>query len=560
MTLEPATDRRARARRPRPGRASLDLVARARRRGPRRRRRTSPASPPCRPDAARRRRVRARAPPARSPGSASPSPCSTSSAPGVELRGARGATATRPSRGQAVLEAAGPVRVAAHRRAHGAQPAVPPVRRRDAHPAPGSTPSTAPARASATPARPRRACGRSRSTPCAAAAASTTACRCRTPRWSRTTTSSPRAASRAAFEAVRARFPGAAGRGRVRHRRAGRARWSTAGADLVLLDNMTADDLRASVALCRGARRADRGLRRAVARRRPRRRRDRRRLPRRRRAHPLRAGARPRRRPATGRLMLLTVDVGNTNTVLGLFDGEHLYESYRIKTDPRVTADELALMFRGLLSDHQPPDGIAVCSTVPAVLDAAARDVRPLLRRRADGRRRPGRQDRRAAALPTTRARSAPTASSTPWPRTPLRRPGRRRRLRHLDQLRRRSAPRASSSAARSRPASRSRVDALAARAAQLFKVELVEPRSVIGKNTVEALQSGLLYGFAGQVDGLVRRIADELGERPVVLATGGLSHLMYRGVRDARPPRARPDARSACGWSTSATPDSGAR
>jgi type III pantothenate kinase len=70
-------------------------------------------------------------------------------------------------------------------------------------------------------------------------------------------------------------------------------------------------------------------------------------------------------------------------------------------------------------------------------------------------------------------------------------------------------------------------VDALAARAARLFKVELVEPRSVIGKTTGEALQSGLLYGFAGQVDGMVRRIADELGEEPIVIATGGLSHLM---------------------------------
>ena len=56
-------------------------------------------------------------------------------------------------------------------------------------------------------------------------------------------------------------------------------------------------------------------------------------------------------------------------------------------------------------------------------------------------------------------------------------------------------------------------LDALAARAAQLRKVELVRPRSPIGKNTVEALQSGALYGFAGQVDGLVRRISDELGE-----------------------------------------------
>jgi type III pantothenate kinase len=70
-------------------------------------------------------------------------------------------------------------------------------------------------------------------------------------------------------------------------------------------------------------------------------------------------------------------------------------------------------------------------------------------------------------------------------------------------------------------------VDALAARAARLFKVELVEPRSVIGKTTNEALQSGLLYGFAGQVDGMVHRIADELGVEPVVIATGGLSHLM---------------------------------
>ena len=71
--------------------------------------------------------------------------------------------------------------------------------------------------------------------------------------------------------------------------------------------------------------------------------------------------------------MLLTVDVGNTNTVLGLFDGEHLFESYRIKTDQRVTADELALMFRGLLSEHPAPDGVAVCSTVPSVLEELRR-------------------------------------------------------------------------------------------------------------------------------------------------------------------------------------------
>jgi type III pantothenate kinase len=73
-------------------------------------------------------------------------------------------------------------------------------------------------------------------------------------------------------------------------------------------------------------------------------------------------------------------------------------------------------------------------------------------------------------------------------------------------------------------------LDALATRAAALRSVELAKPRSVIGKNTVECLQSGVLYGFAGQVDGLVARIVDELGPRsgPVtVLGTGGLAPLM---------------------------------
>jgi type III pantothenate kinase len=70
-------------------------------------------------------------------------------------------------------------------------------------------------------------------------------------------------------------------------------------------------------------------------------------------------------------------------------------------------------------------------------------------------------------------------------------------------------------------------IDALAARGAQLYKVELQRPRSVIGKNTVEALQAGILYGFAGQVDGVVRRIKSVLGDRTKTIATGGLSSLV---------------------------------
>jgi type III pantothenate kinase len=70
-------------------------------------------------------------------------------------------------------------------------------------------------------------------------------------------------------------------------------------------------------------------------------------------------------------------------------------------------------------------------------------------------------------------------------------------------------------------------VDALAARGARLFKIELVRPRSVIGKSTMEALQSGILYGFAGQIDGLVRRIIAELGGVVAVVATGGLAPMV---------------------------------
>ena len=74
-------------------------------------------------------------------------------------------------------------------------------------------------------------------------------------------------------------------------------------------------------------------------------------------------------------------------------------------------------------------------------------------------------------------------------------------------------------------------VDALASRAAQLRKVELVRPKNAIGKNTVEALQSGTIFGFAGQVDGLVEKITAELAlsydQAPTVIATGGLAPLV---------------------------------
>ena len=65
--------------------------------------------------------------------------------------------------------------------------------------------------------------------------------------------------------------------------------------------------------------------------------------------------------------MLLTVDVGNTNTVLGVFEKEELVRSWRVKTDPRTTADELWLQYRALVADYK-ITGLSICSTVPATL------------------------------------------------------------------------------------------------------------------------------------------------------------------------------------------------
>jgi type III pantothenate kinase len=76
-------------------------------------------------------------------------------------------------------------------------------------------------------------------------------------------------------------------------------------------------------------------------------------------------------------------------------------------------------------------------------------------------------------------------------------------------------------------------IEALSERAAKLPKVEMAEPRSLIGKSTVEAIRSGIAYGYAGQVEGIVGRLRGELGEATTVIATGGLAQLLVPFIRD---------------------------
>ncbi|MEV6829017.1 type III pantothenate kinase [Amycolatopsis sp. NPDC051102] len=229
--------------------------------------------------------------------------------------------------------------------------------------------------------------------------------------------------------------------------------------------------------------------------------------------------------------MLLTVDVGNTNIVLGLWSGDALVGDWRMRTDARITADELALTVRGLLGPHADAiTGISALSTVPAVL----RELRVMLARYyaripkivvepgvrtgvallVDNPKEVG-ADRLVNTLAAHHLHSTACVVVDFGTST------------NVDAISARGEFLGGAFA----PGIEISVDALALRAAALRKVELVPPRSVIGKNTVECLQSGILYGFAGQVDGLVRRIVRELapgGTEPVaVLATGGLAPLV---------------------------------
>jgi type III pantothenate kinase len=231
--------------------------------------------------------------------------------------------------------------------------------------------------------------------------------------------------------------------------------------------------------------------------------------------------------------MLLTIDVGNTNTVLGVFNKDKLEQSWRVKTDPRDTADELWLQYSALVHDFD-ITGVAICSTVPAVL----REIRKLL-------------DEHYSEIKTTIIEPG-VKTGVPLLVDNPKEIGADRIVNslaafalygsdgpaivvdfgtstNLDVV----SPKGEFLGGALAPGIEISVEALAARAAQLRKVELVRPKSVIGKNTVEALQSGTIYGFAGQVDGLVNRIIDELADlypqagEVVVIATGGLAPLV---------------------------------
>lgn len=223
--------------------------------------------------------------------------------------------------------------------------------------------------------------------------------------------------------------------------------------------------------------------------------------------------------------MLLAIDVGNTNATFGVFEGDKLVDSYRVRTNAHATADELALQIRGLLADIT-VTGMAISSTVPAVLHELRRMVDryfpdvpvvvvepgtrtgvPLL---YDNPREVG-PDRIANTLAAFHLYGGPAVVVDFGTST------------NFDVVSAKGEFLGGVLAIGIEVG----IDALAARGARLFKVEMSKPRSVVGKSTQEALQSGLLYGTVGQIDGIVRRIVAEIGGEAQVIATGGLAPLV---------------------------------
>ena len=226
--------------------------------------------------------------------------------------------------------------------------------------------------------------------------------------------------------------------------------------------------------------------------------------------------------------LLLAIDIGNTNVKLGTFDADRLTATWRLETDTRRMPDEYAALLDWLLSQKglsfKDLRAVSLSSTVPAMVpvmrELVANYLGPeveLLIVRHTGNTgitiaidNPGEMgaDRIVDALAAASLYRLPAIIVDFGTATTFDAVDRDGRLLGTALA----------------PGLRTAMDGLFQRAARLSRIELEQPREVIGRNTVSALRSGWVYGYVGLVEGLVRRIKVELGEDALVIATGGLA------------------------------------
>jgi type III pantothenate kinase len=229
--------------------------------------------------------------------------------------------------------------------------------------------------------------------------------------------------------------------------------------------------------------------------------------------------------------MLLAIDTGNTETVIGLFDGTELVDHWLVSTNAERTSDEMALLIQEFLAFHgfsfdTDVAGMAICSGVPRVtaalremceryfgfaalvLEAGVRTGMPILYENP----RDVAADRIANAVGAMETLTPPVVivdfSSTATVFDAVTAKGE-----YLGGV--------------VVPGIELGLEAMVGRASMLRNVELLEPRSVIGRNLTETIQSGVVHGMGAMVDGLVSRMSNELGGDVAVVATGRLAEHM---------------------------------
>jgi type III pantothenate kinase len=227
--------------------------------------------------------------------------------------------------------------------------------------------------------------------------------------------------------------------------------------------------------------------------------------------------------------MLLVIDVGNTNIVLGIYDGEHLVDNWRIWTERDRTSDEYGILVRNLFSSRSISFGgieaIAISCVVPPMLNMLLELSERYFQRKplivefgmnigmpvlTDNPMEVG-ADRivNAVAAYHKHKRSLivvdfGTATT-------------------FDYI----SPKGEYMGGAIAPGLGISSEALFMRASKLPRVELAKPQKVVGKNTVHSMQAGIVFGYVGLVDEIVRRMKEEVGSDPKVIATGGLAPLI---------------------------------
>jgi type III pantothenate kinase len=227
--------------------------------------------------------------------------------------------------------------------------------------------------------------------------------------------------------------------------------------------------------------------------------------------------------------VLLTIDVGNTQTHVGAFNGSRLVEHWRFSTDREVTGDQLAVTVRELLGlrgiDLADIGAEAISSVVPRLVPEYRQMFQRYLGRdplvvgpgtktgmaiRLDNPRELGADRLVNAVAGYDRCKDACVIVDFGTAIT-------------YDAV----------SAAGEylggiiTPGIEISMEALTSKAARLPKVDIEEPKSLIGKTTDDSIRSGIVYGFAGQVDGICRRLRAELGDGITTIATGGLASVI---------------------------------